>query len=203
MTSSADVTNGMIELDVGHPLWDRFFWVAPLVLVGTLEADGAFDLAPKHMAMPMGWQNLFGFVCTPRHGTYGNARREGGFAVSWPEPDQLVQTSLAAAPREDGGKPSVAAFPVAPARRVAGAVVPGACLQMECELERIVDGFGENSLIVGRVVAARGREGVLRDPDRDDADLIREAPLLAYLHPGRLAFVADTQAFPFPAGMRK
>lgn len=203
MTTRAHAENGMIELDVGHPLWDRFFWVAPLVLVGTLEETGAFDLAPKHMAMPMGWQNLFGFVCTPRHGTYGNARREGGFAVSWPGPDQLVQTSLAAAPREGGGKPWIGAFPVEAAATVPGAVVPGASLQMECELERIVDGFGENSLIVGRVVAARGREAVLRDPDRDDADLIRATPVLAYLHPGRLASISDTQAFPFPAGMQK
>ena len=203
MTTSEGVEYGMVDLDVGHPLWDRFFWVAPLVLVGTLEEDGTFDLAPKHMAMPMGWQNLFGFVCTPRHGTYGNARREGGFAVSWPGPEQLVQTSLAAAPREEGSKPSVTAFPVAAATVVPGVVVPGASLQMECELERIIDGFGENSLIVGRVVAARGREALLRDPDRDDADLIRAAPVLAYLHPGRLAFISDTQAFPFPAGMRK
>ena len=203
MTRFPDPEERMVDLDVGHPLWDRFFWVAPLVLVGTLEEDGAFDLAPKHMAMPMGWQNLFGFVCTPRHGTYVNARREGGFAVSWPGPGQLVQTSLAAAPRENGDKPSVAAFPVEAAAVVPGAVVPGACLQMECELERIVDGFGDNSLIVGRVVAARGQESVLRDPDRDDADLIRAAPVLAYLHPGRLAFIGDTQAFPFPAGMRK
>ena len=37
----------------------------------------------------------------------------------------------------------------------------------------------------------------------DDADLIRAAPVLAYLHPGRLALISDTQAFPFPAGMRK
>jgi flavin reductase (DIM6/NTAB) family NADH-FMN oxidoreductase RutF len=81
--------------------------------------------------------------------------------------------------------------------------VPGASLQLECELEQIVDGFGDNSLIVGKAVAARGREAVLRDPDTDDAELIRDAPVLAYLHPGRLAFVAETQAFPFPKGMRK
>jgi len=193
----------LIELDVTHPVWDRFFWVAPLVLVGTVEEDGAFDLAPKHMAMPMSWQNYFGFVCAPRHGTYANARREGGFAVSWPTPGQLVQTSLAAAPRQDGKKPTLAAFPLRAAESVPGAVVPGASLQMECELDRIIDDFGDNSLIVGRVIAARGRESVLRDPDTDDAELIRAAPLLAYLHPGRLAFVAETQAFPFPRGMRK
>ena len=34
------------ELDVATPIWDQFFTVAPLVLVGTREADGRDDLAP-------------------------------------------------------------------------------------------------------------------------------------------------------------
>ena len=44
----------LIAVDVDRPIWDHFFMVAPLVVVGTLEADGQPDLAPKHMAMPMG-----------------------------------------------------------------------------------------------------------------------------------------------------
>ena len=56
-----------VELDVRLPVWERFFTVAPLVLIGTREADGSFDLAPKHMVLPLGWQNYIGFVCTPRH----------------------------------------------------------------------------------------------------------------------------------------
>ena len=82
-----------VELDVRLPLWGRFFTVAPLVLVGTCEADGSFDLAPKHMVLPLGWQNYIGFVCTPRHATYFNAWRERAFTVSYPRPDQLVETS--------------------------------------------------------------------------------------------------------------
>ena len=34
----------LIELDVEEPIWDQFFWVAPLVLIGTREADGSHDL---------------------------------------------------------------------------------------------------------------------------------------------------------------
>ena len=86
----------LVELDVSHPGWERFFWVAPLVLVGTREADGSHDLAPKHMAMPVGWENYFGFVCTPRHHTYLNIRRSGVFTISYPRPDQLVLASLPA-----------------------------------------------------------------------------------------------------------
>ena len=92
-------TGKLVELDIREPVWERFFWVAPLVLVGTREADGSHDLAPKHMALPMGWQNYYGFVCTPRHHTYTNIERDGVFTVSFPRPSQLVLTSLAASPR--------------------------------------------------------------------------------------------------------
>ena len=194
----------LVELDTGNPVWDRFFWVAPLVLIGTMEADGRHDLAPKHMALPMGWENYYGFVCTPAHHTYGNARREKAFTVSYPRPEQLVLTSLAASPRCDSeDKPALGALPVFPASRVEGVGVSGCAAFLECELDRIVDGFGPNSLIVGRVVAARVAEDMLRLREGDDAALIHEAPLLAYLNPGRFAAIEDSFSFPFPAGMKK
>ena len=63
----------VVTLDTAFPIWERFFTVAPLVLIGTREVDGTYDLAPKHMVTPLGWGNYFGFVCTPRHATYANA----------------------------------------------------------------------------------------------------------------------------------
>ena len=114
----------LLELDTTHPVWDRFFWIAPLVLVGTIEADGRHDLAPKHMAFPLGWDNYFAFVCTPRHRTYSNLQRTGVFTVSYPRPNQLVLASLAAAPRCEGDqKPSLEALPVFPASRVEGVLL--------------------------------------------------------------------------------
>jgi flavin reductase (DIM6/NTAB) family NADH-FMN oxidoreductase RutF len=194
----------LVEIDCRNPVWDRFFWVAPLVLVGTIEPDGRHDLAPKHMALPMGWENYYGFVCTPAHHTYGNVRRTGAFTVSFPRPDQLVLTSLAASPRcDDEAKPALGALPVFPARHVEGVGVAGCAAFLECELDRIVDGFGRNSLIVGRVVAARVARDALRLREGDDAALIHAAPLLAYLNPGRFAAIDDSFSFPFPAGMKK
>jgi len=193
-----------VELDVRTPVWERFFTVAPLVLVGTREPDGRFDLAPKHMVLPLGWQNFFGFVCTPRHATYGNAQRERAFTVSYPHPGQFLAASLAASGRcADGTKPATAALPTVPARRVAGVLVDGAAVQFECELERIVDGFGVNSLVIGRIVAAYADPAVLRDADRAAEDVLAAAPLLAYVHPGRFAAIAETHSFPFPEDMRK
>ena len=195
-------TPALVELDTQQPVWDRFFWVAPLVLVGTIEPDGAHDLAPKHMAFPMGWDNYFAFVCTPRHGTYSNARREGVFTVSYPRPGQLVLTSLAASPRcDDSSKPVLGALPVFPATRVKGVLLEGGSAFLECELDRIVDGFGANSLLVGRVVAARVAEDAARLCDGDDQALIHQSPVLAFLAPDRFAAIDDSFSFPFPEGM--
>ena len=156
------------------------------------------------MAFPMGWENYFGFVCTPRHSTYHNIRREGAFTVSYPRPTQVVLASLAASPREaDGTKPVLYALPTFPASEVDGIFIEDAYLFLECVLDRIVDDFGENSLIAGRIVAAHVREDYLRTSDRDDSDLIHEAPLLAYLSPGRYARVENSNSFPFPASFMR
>ena len=55
-----------IVLDLDGPALDHVFRVAPLVVVGTREEDGAIDLAPKHMVTPVGERHL-AFVCTPDH----------------------------------------------------------------------------------------------------------------------------------------
>lgn len=105
---SSVLSDRLITLDLERPLWDRFFMVAPLVIVGSKEADGNYDLAPKHMAMPFGWDNYFGFICTPRHNTYQNIIREKVFSVSFPQPNQILMASLTATPRcEDNQKPIV------------------------------------------------------------------------------------------------
>lgn len=190
-----------IPLDPGPDLWERFFLVSPLALIGTLEYDGSHDFAPKHLLMPLSWEAHFGFVCTPAHGTYRNVRREGWFTVSVPRPEQVVMTSLAAAPRcYDHSKPALSALPTVPATRVGGVLLQDALLHLECELDRFVDGFGRNSLVAGRILAASVAEDAARGPDVDDDDLITRAPLLAYLYPGRFATIDDSRAFPFHAG---
>jgi flavin reductase (DIM6/NTAB) family NADH-FMN oxidoreductase RutF len=190
-------THRPVPVSTETPIWSRFFTVAPLVIVGTREGDG-HDLAPKHMAMPLGWDNYFCFACSPRHATQSNAQRTGQFTVSFLRPDQVVEASLAAAPRqEDDSKPSLDAIPTFPASAVDGVLVREAYLWLECELDRIVDGFGRNTLIVGRVVAASADDRALRVSDRDDADLIRGEPLLAYLSPGRVAKVSESFSFPY------
>ena len=192
----------LVELAVGPDVWTRVFAVAPLVLVGTKEGDG-YDFAPKHMAMPLGWEGFYCFVCSPRHSTYRNVVEHPQFTVSFPRPEQIVESSFAAGGRFEGGaKPTLEAVPSVPARTVDGRLVEGCFLYLECELERIVDGFGPNSLIVGRVVAAWAARDALRGPEVDDADLVHRLGLLAYLAPGRFAVVRDSLSFPYPADFR-
>lgn len=193
----------VIPLDLSEPVWTQVLTVSPLVLVGTLDPDGRPDLAPKHMAGPLGWSQYYGFVCSPRHATYANALERGAFTVSYPTPAQILETSLAASSRApDSSKPALAALHTFPARAVEGVLVEGAALFLECELDRVVEGLGENGLVIGRVVAAAADERALRSPDRDDADIPRELPLLAYVAPGRFASVHDTHAFPLPVDFR-
>ena len=186
------------EIGTSSPVWDRFFSVAPLALVGSKELDGGFDLAPKHMAMPVGWQNYWCFVCSPRHATYRNIKFHGQFTASFPAPDQMVAASMAAGPRgPENVKPTLEAVETFPARAVDGVLVRHSRLWLECELERIIDGFGENSIVVGSVVAAAAPEHSLRSADEDDADLLHSAPLTAYVSPGRFASVGETYSFPY------
>lgn len=201
---SEDPYSQLVSLELERPIWERFFCVAPLVVIGSQEEDGSVDLAPKHMAVPLGWGNFFGFVCTPTHSTYRNIRREECFTVSYLRPDQVVLASLAAAPRcEDGSKSMLEAVPTIPSRLTDGVFLRDSYLLLECELERVVDGFGPNSLVAGKVIAAYAHREALRGDDRDDQDVLDACPLFAYLHPNRFAEVATSQSFPLPAGFRR
>jgi flavin reductase (DIM6/NTAB) family NADH-FMN oxidoreductase RutF len=191
----------LIPLEVDRPIWERFFLVAPLVIIGSKEPDGTYDLAPKHMAMPLGWQNYYAFACSPGHATYHNIRRERHFTVSFPRPADVVTSSLAASPRcENDSKPALRLLGQRKATRVDGVLVDDCYLYLECTLHSVTDGFGGNSLIVGEVIAASADEAFLRMEDRDEAEQVFSSPLLVYVSPGRYAELRNTARFPFPKG---
>lgn len=202
--NDSSAQNRVVDIDTSVPVWDQFFTVAPLVLIGTTDGDGALDLAPKHMVTPMGWQNYFGFVCTPRHRTCGNIHRTGVFTVSYPKPSQVLTASLAASPRVgEGDKPIIDYLSTFPAKRIDGAFIEDAYLFFECEHYKTIEGFGENSLITGEIIAAYADERFLRHAESDDQETIHDSPLFAYLAPGRFAAIDRSNAFPFPDSMKK
>ena len=200
----ADDGTTLVPLATDQPIWDRFFSVAPLVIVGTKEGSDQYNLAPKHLAMPLGWGNYYCFVCSPQHTTYHNIRRSSAFTVSYPRPADVLQASLAASPRcEDHSKPGLLALPTFPARQVDGRLVKGCYLFLECTLHSILDGFGVNSLIIGNVVAAAAHQDALRTEERDDTDHVFQFPLLAYVSPGRFATIKQSTGLPLPKGFAR
>ena len=194
----------VVAVDTTVPVWEQFFTVAPLVLIGTRDADGSLDLAPKHMVTPMGWQNYFGFVCTPRHNTCSNIERTGEFTVSYPKPSQVLVASLAASPRDmDSNKPVLDYFRTFSAEEVDGEFIEDGYLFFECRHFKTVHGFGENCLITGEIIAAYADDDFLRHSQADDQETIHESPLFAYLAPGRFATIDRSNAFPFPESMKR
>lgn len=189
-----------IDLDTSETIWNRFYTVAPLVVIGTKEGLG-YDLAPKHMVTPLGHQNYFGFVCTPEHGTYHNAKVNEEFTVSFIRPNQVVLASLAASNRcgEDRKeKQIIQNLPTQKGKDVDALIVKDSYLVLECTLDRIIDDFGAFSLIAGKIISAYVQKDALRVSDIEDADTIYNSPLLAYLAYGRFAEIKNSKAFPFP-----
>lgn len=194
----------MVSLQPDQPFFESVYTPSPLVIVGTREADGSLDLAPKHMAMPMGWDDYFGFVCTPRHATYGNAERTGEFTVSYPRPERILEATLAAGERTEGGdKPSLEGVETTAAATVDAPAVADAYAVLECELDRIVDGFGENALVAGEIVGKHVHADAYRAADAAPEPLFERAPLLTYFYPDRYASVDASNAFPFPKGFER
>jgi flavin reductase (DIM6/NTAB) family NADH-FMN oxidoreductase RutF len=193
------------SLDISVPIWDRLFTIAPLVIIGTKEG-ASYDLAPKHMATPLGFGNYFGFVCTPRHATYHNVMQTGEFTVSFPVPDQIVHTSLSATPRSACITKSDAilqTLSMVQATTMDAPMIAGAYLYLECALFKIIDGFDDYSLITGTIKAAHVDRKYLRVSDQDEAAQIKKHPLLAYLAQGRFARIDETYNFPFPKDFKK
>ena len=193
-----------IPLSQDKPIWDQVFTVAPLVIIGSKNRDGSFNLAPKHLVTPLSWKDHFGFVCTSTHTTYNNIAREGVFTVSYPRPTQMIQTSLTAAPREeDDSKPALALLPTFPAQEIEGIFIEDAYLFFECELDRIIDGFDINSLVAGKIIAAYASADSIRGEAGNDADILAGAPLLAFLNWGRFARIRESFTFPFMRGFKR
>lgn len=193
----------MIEITKEENLWSRCFTVYSLVVIGTREENGDYNLAPKHMAMPLGFGPWFGFMGTSRKTTYRNIQREKAFTVSYPNPDQVVISSLAASRREkDDTKPVIEQIPTEKARTMDGIFIKDSYLQLECSYHQTMGRFGEWELVVGRVEAAYAREDILNPGgahgQEEAAQTIKSHPLLAYVHPDRFGILEDTYAFPLP-----
>lgn len=198
---SEQESNSMIDITDEPNLWERIFMVHSLLVIGSREKNGDYNMAPKHMAMPLGMGPYIGFMGTPRKTTYQNIKREKVFTVSYPQSDQLVFSSITASSRdEEDEKPAILTVPKVDAQKIDGKFIKGSYLQFECTLHDIMGKFGEWEMIVGKIVAAYVHEDAIRKEgiEADDASLISNNPLLAYLHPGRFSIIKKSNTFPLP-----
>ncbi len=189
-----------VSLDTKKSLWEQFYTVAPLVVIGTREENG-FDLAPKHMVTPIGFSNYFAFVCTPRHRTYHNIKKEGIFSVSYVKPDQILMSSIAALPRcsvEDYPRDVVQQIPTVTSEDGENIFVADSYLCFECRLHKIFDGFDDYSIITGTVEKALVHKDYMIHSDQGQQGHIYKNPLLVYVAQGRFAEVQETLAYPYP-----
>lgn len=196
--------NDYFKLDISNPIWEKIFTVSPLVVVGTKEGH-KYNLAPKHMAIPIGVDNYFGFVCTPKHKTYQNITKTKEFTVSFPLPNQLVLASLSASPRNEDNleaKPIIDILPTIKGSSVNALCIAESYLFLECKLFKIVDGFNENSIITGTIKAAYCHKEYLKVSEKDEQQQIKEHPILAYIAHGRFARISETYKFPFPKNFK-
>jgi flavin reductase (DIM6/NTAB) family NADH-FMN oxidoreductase RutF len=195
-----------VNLGPGKHLWDRIFTVAPLIVVGTKELD-RYNFAPKHMATPVGFTDYFTFVCTPRHQTYENIQTEKEYTISFPLPDQILLTSLAALPRcevmDKPGKPILESLSVFYGQSVSAPYLSDAYLCLGLSLNRIIDGFDGYSLIIGKIEEVLVQSNYLKTSDKDEQDQIYNAPLLCYIANGRFASIKKSFAFPFPKKFKR
>ena len=192
--------NNTYKLDTNFPIWDHVFTVAPLVVIGTKEKNG-YNLAPKHMALPFGFNNYFGFICTPEHGTYQNIKNKKEFSVSYPLTDSILLASLSATTRKDGiskFKKIIDALPTIKATSIDALFVKQSYLYLECVLFKIIDGIDNNSMIIGKIEAAFVDKNYLKNSEKDVQMQIMKYPLLAYIADGRFAKIDKTLNFPFP-----
>ncbi len=196
--------NKFYTLDTSIPIWERIFTVAPLIVIGTKEG-ATYNLAPKHMATPIGFDNYFGFVCTPNHATYQNIKETQEFTVSFPTPDQVTLASLSATPRCDdnlGTKPILETLPTIKASLVDAPCIESSYLFLECKLFKIIDDFNENSIITGKIIAAHVDKNYLKVSEKDEQKQLKENPLLVYISQGRFARITETYNFPFPKNFK-
>lgn len=190
----------VVSLGTSEPIWKHFFTVSPLIVVGTKEGH-QYNLAPKHMAMALGQENYFGFICTPEHATYHNVKMQREFTVSFPKPSQITLASLAATPRCEANhqnKKIVDLLPTLQGKWVDALFIKDAYLYLECELDRITDGFGKYSLISGKIIRACVDETYFKTSDSDEQKMLEKAPLLVFLAYSRFAVINDSYTFPMP-----
>ena len=141
----------LVEISTEAPIWERFFTVAPLVLVATKRAATTTSRRSISPCRSAG-RTTSASSAARRTRRHRNLEAHPEFTVSFPRgrPDRQSSLLAAGSRLDDRSKPTLAPFRSSRPARWTACSSRAAALYLECALERVIDGFGENSLIVGR-----------------------------------------------------
>lgn len=181
-----------IELD-GLPFGEKYKILAgsivprPIALISSLSPNGTVNLAPfSSFMMTSVEEGLLAISIGPVQAggarrvkdTLVNIRHGGEFAINIVSEDMARQVQICAEEFEaDESEAGPAGLALIPSTRILPPRVAESRIQFEMRLH-IILALGRSHLVIGRIVAAHARKGIVRDNKVDPAAL---APL------GRLA----------------
>jgi len=184
-----------VELKLDEFVGKFFFKPESVALVTTISISGVPNVAPKTQVMPIGRKNYWAFACCGSHHTYQNVVQQGEFVINIPGPELIDHISRSSADFPLGTDEIKAAGLTALSSKI---VVPPSIAEcrvhIECRRYQVLDGFGNDSLIIGQVIACFGDSGFVST----DPAILREYPLLAYIHPNHYATIDRVERFSFP-----
>jgi len=166
-----------------------------VALITTVSPSGVVNVAPKTQVMPVGRHNYWGFACCKQHHTYTNVVEQGEFVVNMPGLELIGKISDASQEFPEGTD-ELAAIGLCrfPSLQVRVPSITECGVHIECVRHTVLDAFGGDSLIIGRVVAARVDSELMLAPQHT----MSKKPLLVYVHPNHYTIIRDFAPFAFP-----
>ena len=178
-----------IALPLDKQAWHPSALPGQIVLVTTVDAEGAPNIAPKSWVTMVAFAGpVVAFGCNVTHATYRNIVATDEFVVNVLT-ESLTERAWALSDVHGSARARECGFTLVPAREVGAPVVEECPANLECLLDD-VKRYGEEVLIFGRVVAASIEEACVNAPFA--AQYERLAP--AFFRGGRLCRTRTGQA---------
>ena len=152
-----------IALPLDKQAWHPSALPGQIVLVTTVDAEGAPNVAPKSWVTMVAFAGpVVAFGCNVTHATYRNIVATDEFVVNVLT-ESLTERAWALSDVHGSARARECGFTLVPAREVGAPVVDECPANLECLLDD-VKRYGEEVLIFGRVVAASIEEACVNAP---------------------------------------
>ena len=151
--SGAEQRTAKVAFPVGKADWHPSVLPGPIVLVSTVDAAGAPNIAPKSWISMVAFRGpVLAFGCHRSHATARNAEAAGEFVVNVP-PEALVERIWAMPASHGTERIARSGLTLLPASQVAPPLIRECKAHLECKLEAVTR-LGAEVVIFGKIVAA-------------------------------------------------